>query len=48
MPRELSQRLLLNPYPSVADALASAFPDLPPGARIGVMPFANATIPVLI
>ncbi len=47
LPRELSQRLLLNPFPTVQDAINQALAGLAPGARIGVMPFANATIPVL-
>jgi lactate racemase len=48
MPRELSQRLLLDPFPTVDDALSVALGGLPPAARIAIMPFANATIPVLI
>lgn len=47
MPRELCERLLLNPYPSVDAALAVALADLPPAARVAIIPFANATIPVL-
>lgn len=47
MPRELAERLLLNPYPTVGDALKVALAELPPAARIAIMPFANATIPVL-
>lgn len=47
MPQSLAQRLLLNPFPSIDAALAAALTNLRPGARIAVMPFANATIPVL-
>jgi lactate racemase len=47
MPVDLAQRLLLNPFPSLQDALDAALFDLRPGARIGIMPFANATIPML-
>lgn len=47
MPREFAARLLLNPQPTVQAALDVALADLPAGGRIAVMPFANATIPVL-
>jgi hypothetical protein len=47
MPPELSERLLLNPAPSVDAAVRGALAALPERARIAVMPFANATIPVL-
>lgn len=39
--------LLLTPVPDIASALAEALPRLPARARVGVMPLANATIPVL-
>jgi nickel-dependent lactate racemase len=42
-----ARRLLLTPMPSLQAALDQALADLPPDARIGVMPMANATIPVL-
>jgi nickel-dependent lactate racemase len=47
MSTELSERLLLNPAPSVDAAVRAALAALPERARIAVMPFANATIPVL-
>ncbi|MCX6550591.1 MAG: nickel-dependent lactate racemase [Acidobacteria bacterium] len=40
-------RLLLDPIPDVQAAIARAIAELQPGSRIGVMPRANATIPVL-
>ncbi len=45
MPQELAQKLLLTPCASLEAALATALPSLPPAARIGIMPWANATIP---
>jgi nickel-dependent lactate racemase len=47
MPEELARRLLLNPCASLDAAVSAAMADLPENARIAVMPFANATIPVL-
>jgi nickel-dependent lactate racemase len=47
MPRDFVRRLLLNPVASLDEALALALKDWPPGARVGVMPLANSTIPVL-
>lgn len=56
MAPDFARRLLLNPVagrPGVAPqaqldrALSMALADLPAGARIGVMPWANATIPAL-
>jgi nickel-dependent lactate racemase len=44
---DFARRLLLTPMPSLQAALDLALADLPPNARIGVMPMANATIPVL-
>ncbi len=46
MPADFVRRLLLTPYHSLDDALAVALRDLAPGARIGILPYANATIPV--
>ena len=40
-------RLLLDPIPDFQAAVARAVEALPPGSRIGVMPRANATIPIL-
>jgi nickel-dependent lactate racemase len=45
MPPAFVQKLLLTPCASLESALALALKDLPPGARIGIMPWANATIP---
>ncbi|HVM51451.1 MAG TPA: hypothetical protein VMU04_25695, partial [Candidatus Acidoferrum sp.] len=42
---EFVRQLLLEPYPSLEAALAAAVPGLPREARVGVMPWANATIP---
>jgi nickel-dependent lactate racemase len=56
MPADFARHLLLNPVadrPGMAaqaqldTALAVALADLPPNARVGVMPWANATIPAL-
>ena len=47
MPPELVQRLLLTPYASLEAALEVALHGLAPSARIGIMPWANATIPTL-
>lgn len=47
MDPDFARRLLLTPLPSLQAALDLALADLPPDARIGVMPIANATIPVL-
>jgi nickel-dependent lactate racemase len=38
--------LLLTPATSLPDAVAAVLPKLPAAARIGLMPLANATIPV--
>lgn len=40
------KRLLLNPA-TVEQALAATIATLPEGARVGIIPYANATIPVL-
>lgn len=47
MAPDLVRRLLLEPVASLDEALALALPGLPEHARIGIMPIANATIPVL-
>jgi lactate racemase len=47
MAPELVERLLLKRCASLEEALAFGLKDLPRGARIGVMPWANATIPVI-
>ncbi len=47
MEDDFVRRLLLTPTPSLDDALAAVLAGLPAEARIGVMPLANATIPVL-
>ena len=39
--------LLLHPQPDLQTAIDSALEQLPPSARIGIMPVANATIPKL-
>jgi nickel-dependent lactate racemase len=45
MPDALARKLLLEKYASIEAAIASACTTLPDGARIGIMPFGNATIP---
>jgi nickel-dependent lactate racemase len=47
MQPDLVRRLLLNPVASLDEALLMALRDLPSGARVGVMPAANSTIPVI-
>ena len=47
LPSDFIEGLLLTPVDSLDRALALTLADLPPEARIGVMPLANATIPVL-
>jgi len=47
MAPDFVRRLLLEPVASLDEALALALPGLPAHARIGIMPIANATIPVL-
>ena len=46
MQPDFVRRLLLNPVPSLNEALWIALHDLSRGAQIGVMPAANSTIPV--
>lgn len=47
MDDDFVRSLLLEPAPGIEAALAQGLPLLPVRARIGVMPLANATIPVL-
>lgn len=47
LPPDFVRQLLLTPANSLEAALAIALADLPADARIGLMPLANATIPVL-
>jgi nickel-dependent lactate racemase len=47
MPSDLVQRLLLIPAGSLEEAIALARDSLSPGARVGVMPWANTTIPAV-
>lgn len=47
MPPDLVRRSLLHPAADLDQAIASTLRDLPPNARIGVMPAANATVPVI-
>ena len=44
---EFVDKLLLTRYATIDKALSLAWSDLPPNARIGILPYANATIPVL-
>jgi len=48
MPARLVERLLLTPAPDFDRAVADAVDALAPGSRIGIMPRANATIPVAL
>jgi nickel-dependent lactate racemase len=47
MAADLMARLLLAPAPDFQSAIGGAVAGLAPGSRIGVLPRANATIPVL-
>jgi nickel-dependent lactate racemase len=47
MPAKLAQRLLFTSVPNLNEGLSRALAELPPNAKVGVMPLANATIPVL-
>jgi len=47
MPPELVHRLLLTPAADLQTAVDRAVSDLPPTARIAIMPRANATIPLI-
>jgi len=48
MAPDFVKRLLLTPCATLDAALALAVKDLPAGSRIGVMPWANTTIPALV
>lgn len=47
MPPTLTSKLLLHRCASLEEALAIALKDLPASARVGILPWANATIPAL-
>ena len=47
MQPDFVRRLLLTPYPSLESAFSTVSSILTPTARIGIIPFANATIPAL-
>ena len=47
MAPEFVRRLLLTPIPDLQSALDPLLASLPPEARIGIMPHANQTIPIL-
>jgi hypothetical protein len=47
MPPELVKKLLLTACPSLEAALEIALRGLDAAARIGILPWANATIPTL-
>ncbi len=47
MDEDRVRRLLLTPAHDLQAAVDMALADLPPGARIGVLPAANSTVPVL-
>ncbi|MBI4671988.1 MAG: nickel-dependent lactate racemase [Chloroflexi bacterium] len=47
MPHDFVKRLLLTPCESLDTALAIVLRDLPKDARVGILPWGNATIPVL-
>jgi nickel-dependent lactate racemase len=46
MPDDLVRRLLLTPA-RLDEAIRVAWADLPPTARIGILPAANVTVPIL-
>jgi hypothetical protein len=48
MPGPFVERLLLTPIPDFQQAVTDAVDGLAPGSRIGIMPLANATIPVAL
>jgi nickel-dependent lactate racemase len=48
MNSDLARALLLNPVRDLQSGLELALKDLQPGERIGVLPHANSTIPVLV
>ncbi|MBI5396052.1 MAG: nickel-dependent lactate racemase [Verrucomicrobia bacterium] len=47
MAPDFVRRLLLTPVGSLEDAVAAALKELKPGARIGIMPWANSTMPTI-
>ena len=47
MPPEQVRHALLTPAASLDEAVARALSALGPGARVAIMPAANATVPVL-
>jgi hypothetical protein len=47
MPSDLVNRLLLEPVSRLDEAMSLALGNLSAGARVGVMAWANATIPAL-
>ena len=47
MPDEQVRRLLLTPAASLNEALAEALAGLHPDARIGILPAANVTVPIV-
>ncbi|MCX7826801.1 MAG: lactate racemase domain-containing protein, partial [Verrucomicrobiae bacterium] len=47
MAPDFVRRLLLTPATSLQEAVATTLRDLSPGARVGIMPWANATMPAL-
>lgn len=47
MEPDFVRKLLLHPLPDLQTALNKALQSLPGGARIGIMPHANSTIPML-
>lgn len=47
LPRDLARRVLLTTTNDITQAVNDALAQLAPDARIGVMPAANATVPVL-
>ncbi len=47
MPSDFVRRLLLIPAGSLEEAIALVRDNLPSGPRVGVMPWANATIPAI-
>ena len=47
MKTDFVNKLLLTRYATIDEALSIALRDLQANARIGILPYANATIPVL-
>ncbi len=48
MPDDFVRQLLFTSVSSLEEALTQALGGLPSDARIGIMPLANATIPILL